>query len=294
MLIDTHCHLNFQAFAKDLDDVVRRAQEAGVEKIIIPGTDLASSKQAVEIAQTYATCYAAVGIHPHHAKDPDLALNDDLRQQLKELLTQPKVVAVGEIGLDYHVYKNTKYENTHITKEYQLKQKQLLELQLELAVIHKLPVILHCRDAHDDMIQTISAFAEATADKSSLGQQISRKHSPPNNYIKPAQVLPGVWHCFGGSTPQLQLIITMGYYVGFDGNITYSSDYSALVAATPLDRLLLETDSPFLIPVPYRGKRNEPGYLPYIAQTVAKYQTTPLSEVIHLSTNNALRLFRLG
>src|SRR3989344_2887043 len=121
MLIDTHCHLNFQAFSKDLDDVVRRSQEAEVEKIIIPGTDLTSSKRAVEIAKTCANCFAAVGIHPHHAKDQNLVINEDLRHRLYQLLTQPKVVAAGEIGLDYHVYKSSKYTANEITDEYKEK-----------------------------------------------------------------------------------------------------------------------------------------------------------------------------
>lgn len=274
MLIDTHCHLNFHAFEKDLDDVVRRAEEAGVEKIIIPGTDPSSSKKAIEIAQTYESCYGAVGIHPHHTKDANLVINDDMRHQLKELLTQPKVLAAGEIGLDYHVYKNSKYESNDITDEYKDKQKQLLTLQLELALELNKPVIFHCRDAHDDMIQTISTF--------------SRKGSPAANSVKPAR---GVFHCFGGSTQQLELILTMGYYIGFDGNITYSRNWKKIVAATPLERIVLETDAPFLTPVPHRGTRNEPSYLPLVAQAVADAHGKSVSEVIHLSTQNAISLF---
>lgn len=297
MYIDSHCHLNFKAFNKDLTDVVRRAKEAGVEKIIVPGTDITSSRRAVEIAQAYDSCYAAVGIHPHHAHDPALTVNEDLRRELTSLLKQQRVVAVGEIGLDNHRYLKTKYDNNKIDEQIRLKQKQLLLMQLELAVIHKLPVILHCREAFPELIQTVSStFAKATADKN-----ISRITSPASSvktkYIKPSHPPVGghgVFHCFSGNLQDLQAILTMGYYVGFDGNITYSNESRQLVASTPLQRLLLETDAPYLTPVPHRGKRNEPQYIPLIAQAVGEYQSTSPSEVIHISTKNALDLFNLA
>lgn len=277
MLIDTHCHLNFHAFAKDLPEIVRRAKEQGVEKIIVPGTDLVSSHRAVEIAQTYPGCYAAIGIHPHHVQDPNFIINNELKQELKKLLAENRVVAIGEVGLDHHIYRKTKYEMIEVTDEIKQKQKDLLELQLELGVIHNLPIILHCREAYPDMIQTISNFSRTLPSRS--------------NYIKPH--LRGVFHCFSGSTQDLQVILTMGYYVGFDGNITYSSDYSSLVSSAPLDRILLETDSPYLTPVPHRGTRNEPGYLPLVAQTVANYHHASLSHVIESTAKNAQALFVL-
>lgn len=300
MLIDTHCHLNFKTFAKDLPDVVRRAGEQGVEKLIVPGTDLESSRRAVEIAHKYpGVCYAAIGIHPHHAQDPEFIISDNVRHQLGELLSERGVVAVGEVGLDYYRYTKSKYPNSEITDEIKQKQKELLILQLDLAVIHNLPVILHCREAHDEMIQTISAFAEASADASSAyartsaDRNFSRNRSPSHDYIKRTHP-PGVWHCFDGNANQLQTILTMGYYVGFDGNITYNeSQYSPLVKATPLNRLLLETDSPFLTPIPHRGTRNEPAHLPLVAQAVSNYHSSPLTDVIHISTENARSLFHL-
>ncbi|MBI4058253.1 TatD family hydrolase [Candidatus Gottesmanbacteria bacterium] len=286
MLIDTHCHLNFHAFNKDLDDVVRRAKEAGVEKIIVPGTDLTSSQRAIEVAQTYDSCFATVGIHPHHAQDPNLVIDDNVRHQFKSLLSHDRVVAVGEIGLDYYRYNKTKYTDTAITSEIKQKQKKLLLMQLELAHEHELPVILHCREAHSDLIQTISSFAKATDNKSSSSRRISRirENSSP---------IQGVFHCFTGSTHHLSLILTMGYYVGFDGNITYSSNWQTLVSSAPLERILLETDAPFLTPEPHRGTRNEPAYLLLVAKEVAKFHTTSLSKVIHISTMNAGSLFRL-
>lgn len=360
MLIDTHCHLNFKAFNEDLDDVVRRAKEAEVGRIIVPGTDLVTSQKAIEIANLYPDiCYAAVGIHPHHIQDPNLVVNNSLREQLEELIigkgpsyapnsakatsgkkaTEGKIVAIGEIGLDYYRYTKTKYENNAITDEIKQKQKELLLMQLELALIHNLPVILHCREAHVDLIQVIRRLADNAAvnrrssrsagwrtpdrGKSGSWQTNSRTSLASSNRIKPSQPT-GVFHCFTGSTSQLQLILTMGFYVGFDGNITYNkSQYSPLVAAVPLDRILLETDSPYLTPIPHRGTRNEPAYLTLVAETIAKYHSSPLSadsafvanlalpkltakrrsakeatsakvdlsQVIHLSTNNARSLF---
>ncbi len=303
MLIDTHCHLNFHAFAKDLSEVVRRAREKGVEKIIVPGTDLTSSRRAVEIAHTYpGICYAAVGIHPHHAQNPNFKIDDNVRHQLGELLKERGVVAVGEVGLDYYRYKKTKYENSDITADIKQKQKDLLLLQLDLALIHNKPVILHCRDAYRDMLDLVSNYSR----NPQVSNNYINQHQNPvkTNYIpaqgwsalggKPSRLI-GVFHCFSGSTQDLELILTMGYYVGFDGNITYNKNqYSPLVASVPLNRLLLETDSPYLTPVPHRGTRNEPAYIPLVAQAVAKYHDSPLSEVIHISTKSVLSFFDLN
>lgn len=285
MLIDTHCHLNFEAFEKDLDDVVRHAKEEGVGKIIIPGTDMSSSRRAVAIAQKYpGTCFAAVGIHPHHAHDKDLVVDDNVRHVLGELLEERGVVAMGEIGLDHYRYTKTKYQDTEVTEDIKQKQKELFLLQLHLAVIHNKPVILHCREAYADMIQTISTFSRSNSSTSSV----------KTNYIKPHH-LRGIFHCFSGSTQDLQVILTMGYYVGFDGNITYNKDqYSPLVRSAPLNRILLETDAPFLTPIPHRGTRNTPAYLSYVAQAVADYHSTPLSEVTDQTGANATSLFGLN
>lgn len=327
MLVDTHCHLNFAAFDKDLDDVVRRAKENGVEKIIAPGTDLTTSIHAVEIADRYpGTCFAAVGIHPHHVQDPKFKVDNNLQQQLVDLInkggvmssktgpshtkaSRGRVVAIGEIGLDFHEYRKSKYENFKITDDLKNKQKELLIMQLKLAVIYNLPVIFHCREAWPDMIQTISAFAKATADTSTSAKtadnesNISRidchgfsdgGHLPisvKTNYIKPIHKLRGVFHCFSGSTQDMQLLITMGYYFGFDGNITYSEALIPLVQTCPADKVLLETDSPYLTPVPFRGQRNEPKNISLIAQKISDLSSTPLEKVIHLSTTNAASLF---
>lgn len=312
-MIDTHCHLNFAAFKDDVPQVIERAKARGVTQIIIPGTDLASSERAISIAQSSRNCWAAVGIHPHHSKDVSLVVNDDLRKKLRQLLQQKRVVAVGEIGIDYHQYRKTKYGPIEITPEMKQKQKDLFVMQMELARDLSLPMSLHCRDAHEDMIQIISSFAsnfakassdkKATADKSefndqtissaSLTNRSEAKSVKINSRKREISTLSGVFHCFGGSKKHLRLLITMGYYIGFDGNITYSEDWGTFVRSTPLDRLLLETDSPYLTPVPHRNERNEPQHIPLIAEAVAKYHQVPVAKVIHLSTMNAHKLFKI-
>ena len=307
-MIDTHCHLNFQAFATDLPDVVRRAKQNGVEQFIVPGTDLISSKKAIDLSLAYPDAiFASIGIHPHHAQDPNFYPNDTLKIQLSEMISKNRkqVVAIGEIGLDFFVYQKTKYENREVSPEIIAKQIALLNMQLSIAHDFDLPVILHCRKAFPQMIkiiklyhdkyQTISAYASHFAKASLVKENNSRRSSASDvktNYIKPYQVH-GVWHCFTGSTQDLKALITMGYYIGFDGNITYSPDYSTLVDSTPLNRILLETDAPYLSPIPMRGKRNTPSNILIIAETVAKYHHTPLSQVIHISTSNAQKLFKI-
>jgi len=292
MYIDTHCHLNFEAFKDDLPQVIKRAKDRGVMKIVIPGTDVASSTRAIEIARAYPGCYAAVGIHPHHAKDPNLKIDANLRDQLKQLIIQNRparnashgdaggVVAIGEIGLDYHVYRNSKYENTEITEELKQKQQELFLLQYELAHELNLSTILHCREAHDDLIQTIS-------NNSRIRENLPAGRQAPS---RP----PGVFHCYGGSKKHLRLLITMGYYIGFDGNITYSPDWKTIVSSAPLSRIVLETDAPYLTPVPFRGKRNEPMQIPLIAQAVAEYTGASLAEATEMTTKNAEALFKIS
>lgn len=270
MLIDTHCHLNFHAFKDDLDEVITRAQKAGIEKIIIPGTDLSSSAKAIAIAQKYPHCYAAIGIHPHHAKDATITLNQTLRNQLKELTQHDKVVAVGEIGMDYHTYEKSKYAVTAVTPEVKEKQKALFLLQLEFAHECNLPVIFHCREAHEDMYTLIVDF---------------KTHSG----WKPQ----GVYHCFGGGKKDLKRVLELGLYVGCDGNVTYNESLQTVVKEIPLERLLLETDAPFLTPLLYRGTRNEPSYLPLIAQKVAELKGVEEGKVKEMTTKNARTLFKL-
>lgn len=271
MIIDTHCHLNFKAFDKDLNEVIHRAQEAGVAKIIIPGAKIDSSRKAVEIAQKYSSCFAAVGIHPHHINEFIQLGKSITEEKLKEILhsTQKnKIVAVGEVGLDYHEYKGY----PPITDEIKTDQKKLLLLQIEIALEYNLPVIFHCRDAHDDQMDLLKNLSRSSGKR-----------------------LAGVFHCFAGEKKHLEKVLDMGFYVGFDGNITYNTNEKlrGLIINTPLDKLLLETDSPYLAPDILRGQRNEPTNLQYLAQFVAGIKRITLANLSTITSRNARRLFKI-
>jgi len=264
-MIDTHAHLNFQAFKDDFEAVLKRAQDEGVEKIINVGADLNSSQKALEIAQKYDNCYASVGIHPHHVEEQEKGWEG----KLKKLAQKSKVVAIGETGLDYHLYRDSGIANPKIQKEFFGKQ---LNLAREL----NLPVILHCR----------STFTEATVDKDAhddiLG--ILRAESCKLN---------AVFHCFSGDQEFLEEVLEMGFYVGFDGNLTFKNakNLQAVAKIAPLDKILLETDSPFLSPEPLRGLRNEPGNVKIIAEFLAQLKGISFEQICQITTQNAKKLF---
>lgn len=272
MLIDTHCHLNFEAFDQDLDAVLQRAKEYNVDKIIIPGAKLDSSEKAVEISSKYDNCYAAVGIHPHHFSEYyDTAPYHSeknkgliLVNKLNNLTNHNKVVAIGEIGLDYFQYEKTVYEKPEITPEIKKRQKELFQLQLNIAIKLQLPVILHCREAYKDILEIVE------------------EHE-----------LKGVFHCFGGTIKDLKKVLSLGFYVGFDGNITFKNadNLRLLVKNTPLERILVETDSPYLTPVPNRGQRNEPKNVKIVAEEIAKVKGINKDIVEKVAANNANTLF---
>lgn len=266
-MIDTHCHLNFKSYKKDYKEVYERAIAGGVEKMVVVGASLHSSKRAVELAQELEGCYATIGIHPHHQKELKQFGNEELKKQLRELIQSKKVIAVGETGLDYYTYKNYPL----VTQEEKEEQKVLLTLHLELAKEFNLPVIFHCREAMTDMLGFLVRWFE------------------PSNFLR------GVFHCFGGNSYDLKKVLDLGFYVGFDGNITYKDNEALrkLVLETPLDRLLLETDAPFLTPEPHRGTRNEPAYTALIAQEVARAKGIPIEEVARQTTDNTVALFMI-
>jgi len=267
MFVDTHCHLNFQAFTNDLEAVVDRARNAQVTRIIIPGAKLDSSERAVEIANQHDGCYAAVGIHPHHANEGVETAKSDLAS-LQTLATNPKIVAIGEIGLDRYHYKNTPPPS----EETIALQKEVLITQLDIARERNLPVILHCREAQSELLSLLQEYQKKTQ-----------------------HIVTGVFHCFDGTNEYLQAVLEMGFYVGFDGNSTYPANehLRQLIAATPLNRLLLETDAPYLTPVPHRGQRNEPAHIPLLATLVAEIYSLPIEEIGNISTQNAITLFNL-
>jgi len=252
--IDTHTHLHFEQFATDREAVLERACAAGVRAIITLGTGVSSSQYSLSIAHQHAEVFAGVGIHPSEAHR---ASADDWKVIQKLAQTEKKVVAIGEIGLDFY-WKNVPAEA----------QYSVFRSMLKLAADLHLPVVIHSRSA----IREMEWFL-----------QEERIH-----------LLRGVMHCFEGDTTDARFFLDLGMHISFTGNITYKNFLRLdVVRFVPLDRLLLETDSPFLPPVPYRGKRNEPAFLPLIAKKIAKIHKTSLEQVAQQTTQNAIQLFQL-
>lgn len=258
-LIDTHCHLNFKAFKKDLDNVIKQANLAGVEKIIIPGAKIHSSKLGVEIANKYENTFASVGIHPHHA------LEEINIEEIKILAQNVKVVAIGEIGLDHHQYKNYPPLEA-IDKK---KQVAIFTDQLKIAVDLNKPVIIHCREAQKLILETLK------------------------NFIKNFGKIRGVFHCFEGDEEFLEQVLSMGFYIGIDGNITYpeTKHLRNVVKNAAKDRLLIETDAPFLTPQNYRGTRNEPKHLVETLEYLSHFFNIDLIDLADMTTQNSEKLF---
>ncbi len=256
ILADTHAHLDFGQFDADREDVWARAQSAGVRWLINPGADLPSSRRAVALAEGHAGIFAAVGIHPHEATSCDAAALAELRR----LAGSRKVVAIGEIGLDF--YRDLSPRPA---------QRQALRDQLELAVALRLLVIIHDRDAHAETLAVLREFA-------------ARLPAPP-----------GVLHAFAGDAEMAAAVLDLGFYLAVGGPITYPNarQAPALLAGVPLDRLLLETDCPYLAPQRQRGQRNEPAYVPLIAARLAEILHISAARVAEQTTSNARTLFGL-
>lgn len=266
-MIDVHCHLNFKSFIQDYDEVIKRAFEAGVSKIINVGTKIDSSQKAVELSEKYDNLYAIVGVHPHHADKVELGSN--WLKDLEQLAKHPKVVGIGECGMDYYRYQSGIVDPTL--------QKEVFIKQIELAHRLKKPLQIHNRHAGGDIIEVLTA----------------RKNVLQNP--------PGMFHCMSGDLDFLKKVLDMGFYVGFDGNITYDglapgedTDLKDLVKATPLDRLVVETDSPYLTPVPLRGSRNEPKNAIIVGKFIASLKAVSYDEVANQTINNADSLFQLN
>lgn len=267
-MIDVHCHLNFHAFAKDYDECITRAKEKGVTTIINVGTKIDSSEKAVELAASYDNLYAIVGVHPHHADKADAA--SDWLDQLKALAQRPKVVGIGEIGLDYYRYQSNGIVDVAM-------QKDFFEKQIQLAHDVHLPLQIHNRHAGEDILK------------------ILHHH---RNLLKTD--FPGMFHCFAGSREVLQGALDLGFMIGFDGNSTYpglapgeTTPLPEIVKLTPLDRIVTETDSPFLTPIPHRGQRNEPSYVIIVGEFLAQLKGIPFEELEHQISLNAKNLFHL-
>lgn len=254
MLVDTHAHLDDLKYENDLDEVVTRAGQYGVTRIISMGDTMAASLNAVKIAEKYEGVFAGAGVHPQEA----LTLMDGDYDRLAQLMTLPKVKVLGEIGLDYY-YENASRE----------KQQEIFIRQLDVARQMHMPVSIHDRDAHGDTMAILK---------------------------KEGKGLTGSIHCFSGSWEMAKELLKMGWFLGVDGPLTFknAAKLPEIIAKIPLDRLLLETDSPYLAPVPKRGRRNEPAYVKYIAEKVAEIRNISFEEVAKQTTFNAINLFNLN
>ena len=259
MFIDTHCHLTFPEYDADRAMVIGNAKKAGVKKFINPGVDPLSSRLAVNLAQKNpGVVFAGIGYHPYEAQqNPQISVLENL---LSTIHHPRSMVAIGEIGLDYHQYKG---EEAAGKKQ---NQKILFEEQLRLAAKYNLPVIMHCREAFEDFFSVLDSL--------------------------PAMPR-GVIHCFAGGLQELRFAQARNLYVGIDGNATYSKQLQTIVPHIPLSMLLLETDAPYLTPVPHRGTRNEPKYIPLIAEYIAQLHKVEAAVVEKQTTQNAQNLFHV-
>ncbi len=271
-MVDVHCHLNFHAFEKDVKEVVKRAFDAGVRIIINTGTSIPSSRRAVELARQYENMYAIVGVHPHHADKADSEFEGEIQKDwldnLRKIANEPKVIGIGEIGLDYHTYKSNGIVDKNL-------QEDAFRKQIELCLELKLPLQIHNRQAGEDIVRILKEYKDKFADP------------------------PGMFHCFAGTFDVLRDALSLGFYIGFDGNVTYKGvapgetvELAELVRKTPLARILVETDSPFLTPVPLRGKRNEPKNVIIVGEYLARLKDVSYGEFDAIVEGNAQKVFK--
>ncbi|MFC2031391.1 TatD family hydrolase [Chloroflexota bacterium] len=259
-LVDTHAHLDFPQFDADRQIAIERALAAGVKVIVNVGADLESSRRAVDLAEQYKSVYAAVGVHPHGAN----RLNGTALAELRGLAQNPNVVAVGEIGLDF--YRNLSPPNV---------QRRAFQAQLAWAARMGKPVIIHDRDAHDEVMELLAAWAAGLR-----GSQLAGRL--------------GVLHTFSGDLSMAERAIDLGFYISISGPVTYKNarNLPEIVRNLPLERLLLETDCPYLTPYPHRGKRNEPAYVSLVAERIADLRAMAADELAEATTANAWSLFQ--
>ena len=295
MLVETHAHLDYPDFANDLDDVLRRATEAGVTRIITIGTSVESSRRAVDLAERYPNIFAVIGVHPTYAEES----GEDVITPLRELAENPRVVAIGETGLDYHQLPSIELADKHKTQgfphqelfqavakalqystekeieegihdgAYKSKQASLFEQQLDLAVELGLNVVIHQRDAWNDTLELMKPYAGK---------------------------LRGVFHCFGGTVEQANEVIGLDHLVSFTGIVTFKNGAAVrdIAAQIPLWKFMVETDCPYLAPVPFRGKRCEPAHTRIVAETIAAARGISLDDVAAMTTQTAQEFFRFN
>jgi len=265
-MIDAHCHLQFSAFKDDLSEVIKKANENSVDIIINSSSSLESSKGAVELAEKYENLYAIVGIHPHDADK----LNHDWDKELISIArSSEKVVGIGEIGLDYYSHDSSKIVDPKI-------QKEIFIRQIEIANELKLPLQIHNRQAGNDILEILEEH------KTKL------------------QKVPGMFHCMSGNIEFLKRVLNLGFYVGFDGNITYDgiakgedTPLPVLVKEAPIEKIVTETDAPYLSPIPYRGSRNIPSHVIIVGENIAKIKEIDKKEVEQVTSKNVRKIFNL-
>jgi len=256
MLVDTHCHLDFSRFDTDRDTILRRAAEAGVKRIIVPAIDLQNCADVLTLAERYPSVFAAVGVHPNSSA----VWNQSWLNQVREFAKHPKVVAIGEIGLDYY-WDDAPKEDQH----------SAFLSQLNLAADLDLPAIIHNRESSEDVIRLLSESALAGRER------------------------PGVLHSFSAEWHVAEAALEMGFYIGITGPVTYKKADSLrdIVSRLPLNRIMVETDAPFLAPQQRRGKRNEPAFVAYVAEQIATLHDLSSEEIARITSANAQRLFGL-
>lgn len=260
MLVDTHCHINFDSYQDDRAPVLERAAQVGVNWIVIPAIDLNTCKEILALCDDHEGLFAAVGIHPNSTVD----FEPSIIEVIAQFAPHPRVVAIGEIGLDYHWRESPKET-----------QWKAFEAQLNLAKQLEKPVIIHNREASEDVMAILETWVQ------------DLPHSLKDR--------PGVMHSFSASEIVAERALKIGFYLGFTGPITYKNadQLRHIAAVVPIDRILVETDGPFLTPVPYRGKRNEPAYIPLIVERLATVKQMSAEELGAITTTNAMRLFHL-
>ena len=285
MLIETHAHLDYPDFANELEVVLRRAIDAGVTRIITIGTSVESSRRAIDLAEKYPAVYAAIGVHPTYVEEAE----EDVFTPLRELAKNPRVVAIGETGLDYHRLPSEKVAKekqvqvmtalrTETDEEieaqirdgaYKSKQASLFQQQLDLAVELGLNAVIHQRDAWEDTIKIMEPYTGK---------------------------LRGVFHCFGGSLDQANEVLSLDHLVSFTGIVTFKNGAAVreVAAKVPLWKFMVETDCPYLAPVPFRGKRCEPAHTRIVAEAIATARAVPLEEIAESTTETAERFFRFN
>jgi TatD DNase family protein len=260
MYIDTHCHLFYEDFIDDLDDVIRRSVDAGVHAFIVPATNHSTARRAIDLSEQYDNLFVGVGFHPldlEHFSDEHLAA-------VEQMIGHPKVVAVGEIGIDYFYDRSP--------REF---QQETFARQIDMAVRHNMPIIVHTRDSVDDAVEIALRYASENPGWKRGGKR-------------------GVFHCFTGDVRTALRLFEQGFLISFPGPVTFKkSAMPSVIKEIGLKNIMIETDAPFLTPIPFRGKRNEPAYIPLIAQFIAETLDVSVEEVARQTTANAVELFSL-